>query len=77
MDRDVVHKYWLDDRHAQVLFDRELKMFIVEMYLKTEFGMKKVLSKPIENLNEQLAEDTAEDWVHGDTLLPKEYANDN
>ena len=79
MNRDILHKYWLNDRHSQVLYDNDLKMFIVEMYKKTEYGMKKIMTKPMGNSNEQLAENTAEDWVHMvlNYPLPKEYANDN
>ena len=77
MDRDILHKYWLNDRHSQVLYDNDLKLFIVEMYKKTKGGMKKITTKPMNT--EQLAENTAEDWVHMvlNYPLPKEYVNDN
>ena len=82
MNRDILHKYWMNNRHAQVLYDNDMKMFIVEMYKKTKYGMKKVVTKPIGKEvfdGEQLAEDTAEDWVHKvlNYPLPKEYVNDN
>tara|TARA_B100000989_G_scaffold289359_1_gene261085 strand:+ start:2427 stop:2675 length:249 start_codon:yes stop_codon:yes gene_type:complete len=82
MNRDILHKYWMNNRHAQVLYDNDLKMFVVEMYKKTKYGMKKVVTKPIGKEvfdGEQLAEDTAEDWVHKvlNYPLPKEYVNDN
>ena len=54
MDRDILHKYWLNDRHSQVLYDNDLKLFIVEMYKKTKGGMKKITTKPMNT--EQLAE---------------------
>ena len=47
MNRDVVHKHWFDDRHAQVLYDKDMGMFLVEMYEKTEFGMKKHATIPM------------------------------
>ena len=56
MDRDILHKYWLNDRHSQVLYDNDLKLFIVEMYKKTKGGMKKITTKPMNT--EQLAENT-------------------
>ena len=67
----------LNDRHSQVLYDNDLKLFIVEMYKKTKDGMKKITTKPMNT--EQLAENTAEDWVHMvlNYPLPKEYVNDN
>ena len=82
MSRDILHKYWLNDRHAEIVYDTDLKMLIVEMYLKTKYGMKKVVSKPIGKEvfhGESLAENTAEDWVHKvlNYPLPKEYVNDN
>ena len=83
MNRDVVHKYWFDDRHAQVLYDKDMGMFLVEMYEKTEVGMKKHATIPMVTgqviHSERYAEDAAENWVHGWPVefLPKEHLNDN
>ena len=80
MSRDIVHKYWFGGRHAQVLFDKDMGMFLVEMYEKTNDGMKKHATVPMITgqviHNERYAEDAAENWVHGwpVELLPK---NDN
>ena len=82
-NRDIVHKYWFEDRHAQVIYDKDLEMFLVEMYEKTEFGMKKHATIPMITgqviHSERYAEDGAENWVHGwpVELLPKEHINDN
>ena len=84
-NRDILHKYWFDDRYAEVMFDKELDMFLVAMYFKTEHGMNRVATLPMitgqVKHSESYAEDAAENWVHGwpVELLPKEYvaANDN
>ena len=69
MSRDVVHKYWFEERHAQVLFDKDMGMYLVEMYEKTDDGMKKHATVPMITgqviHNERYAEDAAENWVHG------------
>ena len=63
MSRDVVHKYWFEERH-QVLFDKDMGMFLVEMYEKTNDGMKKHATVPMITgqviHSERYAEDAAE-----------------
>ena len=79
-NRDIVSKYWFDDRHAQILYDKDMGMFLVEMYEKVNLGMKKIATVPMITgqviHSERYAEDAAENWVHGwpVELLPK---NDN
>ena len=41
-NRDIVSKYWFDDRHAQIIYDNDMGMFLVEMYEKVNLGMKKI-----------------------------------
>ena len=36
-NRDILHKYWFEG--IEVMFDKELDMFLVAMYFKTEHGM--------------------------------------
>ena len=84
-NRDILHKYWFEDRYAEVMFDKVLDMFLVAMYFKTEHGMNRVATLPMitgqVKHSERYAEDAAENWVHGwpVELLPKEHkvANDN
>ena len=55
------------------MFDKELDMFFVAMYEKTEYGMKKHATLPMitgqVKHSESYAEDAAENWVHGRTAL--------